>query len=397
MTARPTRKGPAKTRVPEPVLAYLGRLLELAPDAMVIVDRQAKFVLVNTPAKQMFGYSRGGLSGRPMDVVIPERFRPAHLAHLTRSFKNPQTRPMGAGQKLSATRRNGSEFPVEISLGPLEIEGQVMAVGVIRDLTERKLAEEVLRKSIDLEEQSRQIWAANLLESQLLANLSHELRTPLNSIIGFSEMLYDKRGGPISRKQREFLRHILSSARHLLALAGDVLDITCLAAGKIEFSPKQVELDRLIDETRGIAVRGLGGAQEITVDTEIAADLDHVVLDPHRLNQVLYNYISNALKFTPPGGRVIIRALPEGPDMFRIEVEDTGIGIDPRDIGRLFVKFQRLGSSLEQAHVGAGAGVGLGLALTKLIVEAQGGTVGVRSELGRGSTFYAVLPRVSPR
>ncbi len=241
---------------------------------------------------------------------------------------------------------------------------------------------------VQVEEQSRRVHEANRLKSEFLANMSHELRTPLNGIIGFAELMHDGRVGPVSPDHREYLGDILASARHLLHLINDVLDLAKVESGEMEFHPEPVDLGRLAGEVcdvlRGVAVR-----KRIRTDLVVESTLGPVVLDPAKIKQVLYNYVSNAIKFTPDGGRVTVRLEAEGDEFVRLEVEDTGIGIAPEDLGRLFVEFQQLDASTAKRQ----QGTGLGLALTRRIVEAQGGRIGVRSVLGRGSVFFAVLPR----
>jgi CheY-like chemotaxis protein len=219
--------------------------------------------------------------------------------------------------------------------------------------------------------------------------MSHELRTPLNAIIGFAQIMHDGRVGPVSAEHREYLGDILTSSRHLLQLINDVLDLSKVESGKMEFRPEPIDLVKLVGEVRDI-LRTLAASKRMRVEVELEPGLGAIVADPGKLKQVLYNYLSNALKFTADEGRVTVRARRDDAERFRLEVEDTGIGIRPEDIGRLFVEFQQLDASMAKKY----SGTGLGLALTRRIVEAQGGHVGVRSQVGEGSTFFAVLPRV---
>jgi PAS domain S-box-containing protein len=260
---------------------------------------------------------------------------------------------------------------------------------ISRDITRQRVLEEELRRTnAELAEQNRRVQEANRLKSEFLANMSHELRTPLNGIIGFAELMHDGRVGPVAPAHKEYLGDILTSARHLLRLINDVLDLSKVESGNMELRPEPVDVAQVVGEIRNI-LRALAARKRICIDTEIEPGLGRVVVDLGKLKQVLYNYLSNALKFTPIEGRVSVRVRPEGADAFRIEVEDTGIGIRPEDVGRLFVAFQQLDASPQKKH----AGTGLGLALTKRLVESQGGRVGVASTPGRGSVFFAVLPR----
>jgi signal transduction histidine kinase len=180
------------------------------------------------------------------------------------------------------------------------------------------------------------------------------------------------------------------SSKHLLQLINNILDLAKVESGKMELQPERVDLAELIGEVRDV-LRGLAASKglkmKVTVDPVVAS----AVVDPSRLKQVLYNYLSNAIKFTPENGLITIRITPEGIADFRLDVEDTGIGIREADLGRLFVEFQQLDAGSAKRY----QGTGLGLALSKSIVETQGGRVQVRSAVGRGSTFSAILPRES--
>ena len=219
--------------------------------------------------------------------------------------------------------------------------------------------------------------------------MSHELRTPLNAIIGFTDLMHKGKAGPVSPQHEEYLGDVLVSSRHLLQLINDVLDLAKVESGTMDFRPQPVDLAVLVAEVRDV-LSGLAATKQLAVTTEVDLAVAAAVVDPARVKQVLYNYLSNAIKFTPDGGRVHVRIGPDGADAFRIEVTDTGVGISPENLGKLFVEFQQLDTSASKMY----QGTGLGLALTKRLAEAQGGRVGVQSTPGRGSTFSAVLPRV---
>jgi PAS domain S-box-containing protein len=253
----------------------------------------------------------------------------------------------------------------------------------------QRLVEE-LRDSLQrLRRAAGELESASRFKSEFLANMSHELRTPLNAILGFGELLHDERVGPINVEQRDFLADILLSGRHLLQLINDVLDLSKVEAGKLEFHPEIVDVANVLTEI-ALVLRSVAAARRITLTTHADPALGKVLVDGARLKQVLYNYASNALKFTPEGGIVSMSAIAEDAHTFRVEVVDNGVGISPDDLHKLFAEFQQVGDRASQS-----GGTGLGLALTKRMVEAQGGRVGVHSESGRGSTFFAALPRAA--
>lgn len=227
----------------------------------------------------------------------------------------------------------------------------------------------------------------NRLKNEFLANMSHELRTPLNNIIGFAELMHSGKTGSLTPDQKEYMWDILSSSYHLLRLVNDILTIARAGYGKMEFEEELVDLGKLIHEvteTHKIHIANNGIELSVSIDKAIPK----LIIDPGKLKQVLYNLLSNAVKFSLHGGKISINARMEDNENVRIEVQDNGIGISEENIKYLFIPFHQIEGGTTKKYQGAG----LGLALTRSIVEAQHGHVGVKSKLGEGSTFYVVLP-----
>jgi signal transduction histidine kinase len=329
--------------------------------------------------------------------VAPDQQEEFRDAMLERMETGAETAPFECDYMLE----DGSRITVEVRENLIrDVNGEV--IGMVRsllDVTEKNLAAMAARKvsqyAMELRNKNEQLAraleaarSATEAKSRFLASVSHELRTPLNGIIGFSELMHDGKLGSVTIEHQEVLSDILTSARHLLQLINDILDLSKVEAGRMEFRPEPCRILTLVYEVRDV-VRPLAERKLIDLTISVPNDLT-AVIDPSRFKQVLYNYLSNAVKFTPPSGKVEVRVAREEGSCFRLEVEDTGIGIPADEIPKLFQEFQQLPNSRR-----ADQGTGLGLALTRHIVEAQGGSVTVRSVPGSGSVFTALLPLVS--
>jgi PAS domain S-box-containing protein len=365
-------------------------LIENAPDAILQVNPAGAIVIANHTAEKLFCYTREELIGQNVDLLVPEANRAAHPAHRKTLAAAGKSRPMGLGLDLFAQRKDGTRFPVEISLSPMQTEGGVFVTAVIRDVTERKLTEQRVRNlqesyMTELEARHKEAERLNQLKSEFMASISHELRTPLHTIIGFTELLEEEGEGPLNPKQARFLHHIHVDSEHLLGLINDVLDLSRIEAGGLHLRTEPVILAKIIGESI-MAIRPYAESRSVAI--RMGDDIDFSVLaDPMRLRQIFYNLLSNGAKFTQPGGEVLVDAVVEG-DVVRITVSDTGLGIAPEECTRIFEKFYQVGLT----PVGVREGTGLGLAICKQLVEMQNGTIWVESQLGQGSTFHFTLP-----
>jgi signal transduction histidine kinase len=238
----------------------------------------------------------------------------------------------------------------------------------------------------ELAQKSRELESASRHKSEFLASMSHELRTPLNAIIGFSEVLGERMFGELNDKQAEYIQDILGSGRHLLALINDILDLSKVEAGHLELERAPFDLPATLDGALTL-VRERASRRGLTLVLDVDPGLGSVVADERRVRQVILNLLANAVKFTPDGGRVTLRAVPV-PGAVETSVQDTGIGIAPEDQEAIFEEFRQVGTDYARKR----EGTGLGLALARRFVEAHGGRIWVRSAPGQGSTFTFSLP-----
>jgi len=370
---------------------FLNNVLESSTAYSIIAeDLDGNILAWNEGARLNYGYTAEEMVGKQNTRILhaPEDIKSGRLqAVLDAALKTGKEEGV-----LESVRKNGERFTASLAL-TLRKDANGQPVGYLlisKDITDQKREEVLVSKNVELVEQNRLAQEANRLKSEFLANMSHELRSPLNGIIGFAELMHLEKVGAVSPEHKEYLGDILSSSRHLLRLINDILDLAKVESGKMEFHPEKVDLNIVITEVCDI-LRTLISKKQIELSVNIDPSVTNIFIDQAKLKQVLYNYISNAVKFTNEGGRVNIRVTPEGTEYFRLEVEDNGIGIREEDIPKLFAEFQQLDASMDKKY----QGTGLGLALTRRIAEAQDGKVGVKSVFQKGSTFYIILPRTS--
>ena len=351
-------------------------LLDTLPDAAVIINREGRIVIVNKQAESLFGYLREEILEQPVEVLMAHRLRDGHRRNRDGFLANPHTRAMGSGLDLTGMRKDGTEFPVEVSLSRLKVEEQFFVSAIIRDISDRKKVEaKMLRLNADL-------TCSNAELDQFAAIAAHDLREPLRTITSFTQLLEKRLGAELDDRSRKYMAHVNGGTKRMQDLIQAILDYSSVGHQGIKADLVDAEAaTRRALQNLERQIQDMGATIE-------CATMPFVHADAVLLEQLLQNLVSNALKFMAKSrpAMVTIRAR-ESVKEWILSVADNGIGIRPADIERIFILFQRVHSATEYP------GTGIGLATCKKIVERHGGRLWVESTIDVGTTFFFSLPK----
>jgi len=351
-------------------------LLAISADAVIAVDDDQRIIFFNEGAEKIFGWSADDVDGAPLEVLLPDRFRAAHHAHVEGfGAAHGRARLMGERQQLSGLRRDGEEFPCEAAIQRLEVSGRNVFAVVLRDITARQRAEDALRDAVTARE-------------EMVGIVSHDLRNPANAVKMLAKSIVDDADGePVPARVLERVAVMRQAAEQIDALIQDLLDTTRLAGGPLSVRPRATDVVGLT--TRAVqGLRPIADAGRVSLIAELSADLPAAFVDPDRFVQLLSNLIGNAIKFTPPDGEVVVTAELDAGELLFV-VADTGEGISAEQLPHVFERFY-------QAPRAAGRtirhGAGLGLPISRGIVEAHGGNIWISSTPGVGTSVRFSLP-----
>lgn len=356
-------------------------IVDTAASGIIVINEEGIVENFNRGAEQIFGYTAEEVYGHNVNMLMPQPYYNEHDGYLENYLKTGKKKIIGIGREVTGRRKDGSTFPMHLSVSEVRLTNRTLFTGIVSDMTESQQAKEALRQARDAAED------ANRAKSEFLAKMSHELRTPLNSVIGFANVLAKNKGGHLGEQELVFIERITDNGRHLLDLINDILDLSKVEAGKLELALSDVALDQLLNDT----VAQLGGedrGKKVKLAAKIPKKVKSLRTDEAKLKQVLINLLGNALRFTEKGSITIsVITNPETHRPERIEVRDTGIGIPADRLANIFEAFQQAESGTSRQS----GGTGLGLAISRSLCDLMGYQLNVSSTVGVGTTFSIIL------
>lgn len=363
-------------------IAWLKAALSSVPDGIIIADEACRIEFFNAAAEEIFGYTEEEVVGSNVAILMPAELDDDRPHFATKYLSSGQPIILSGGSREVVGRRfDGGEFPLDLAISEMSASGHGSYVVVVRDVTQRQQLRD------DLVTAKQEAERASQAKSDFLASMSHEIRTPLNAMVGFADLLGREIFGPLSEGQREYLTHIQDAGEMLQGIISGVLDLSSIELGKYEFHPQPVEMVKVLARAMTMAT-----AQSYAFGVESSFDvperLPPVLADSAALEQIVLNILSNAFKFTAPGGKVRVRLRADPVRGMTLRVSDSGIGMRTADIGRAMEMFAQLDSGFRRRF----GGTGIGLPLSRQLVELHGGSLGISSRPGKGTVVTVKLP-----
>lgn len=353
--------------------ADLLKLIEIIPDAIVIVDNEGKIRYINSQTTSTFGYSSYELIGQAVEVLLPHRFKSKHVDHRTNYFKHPVRRPMGSGIDLYGRKKNGTEFSADITIAPIETENGTFIISVIRDISDRKAQEEGAKRR------------AKQLED-LVSTMTHDLKTPLIAAKTSYRHLQEDYFGKLTEDQKQIINLLAQSNAHTLRLINNLLSVFKYESQSYKLLLEQTEISKFLNGALDEVKLFL---QDKKINLKVTKTNFQFICDPFEIERVIVNLLTNAIKYTSDGGSIELQAVKDEDGNVIISVKDTGIGISGEDLPNLFERFWQS----KRSNLNSG-GTGLGLYLSRQIIEAHGGKIWAESMLGKGTTISFKIPEI---
>jgi PAS domain S-box-containing protein len=361
-------------------------ILDHVTEGIITLDERGNIESFNPAAETIFGYLADEVIGHNVKILMAvddhDIYPGGDDTYLRHYIETGKGKTIGKSHEIMALRKNGSTFPAELTVDEVRFGGRLLFTSILRDITEHKLAEKALAQA------NEAASIASRTKNEFLANTSHELRTPLTAIIGFAEVIQNQMLGPLGNERYlEYITHISNSSHHLLELVEDILDASRIETGQLKLDRLDIDLTHIIEAVLR-SLREQAQEAGLELSAKVAKDLPPVYADKDRVRQILRNLLLNAIKFTPHGGKVQVKACADSKGRMRITITDTGIGIAKQDIAKAFSQFGQVDGRLQRLYEGAG----LGLPLVKSLVELHGGDLKLTSRVGQGTTVTIHFP-----
>jgi PAS domain S-box-containing protein len=351
----------------------LADIVGISADAIICIDESQNITLFNEGAAQIFGWTADEIMGKPLELLLPERFRPTHRSHVESFGKSEdRARRMGHRREISGVRKNGEEFPAEAAIAKVRMGNSVVYSVVLRDITEQTALQKRLQRAVSARDDT-------------VGVVAHDLRNPVSAVKMLAAALLRSHEERMTEEGVEQLQLIHDAARQMDRLIQDLLDVMRVETGRLAVELEPIAPRALLDGALG-TLRPLIENAQLELVEAVPSSLPKVQADPERIGQVVSNLIGNAMKASSPGGTITVATAADG-DWVQVSVSDTGYGIPAEQLPHIFDRFWQAGHSSIRSR-----GAGLGLPIAEGIVKAHGGRMWVKSEVGKGSTFHFTLP-----